>query len=54
MTESLNELIRPDVPTLALHRHALTYGMLPLRSAGALKVAQGCTTLEEVLSVASE
>jgi hypothetical protein len=39
MTESLNELIRPDVPTLALHRHALTYGMPPLRSAGGLKVA---------------
>ena len=51
VTESLTELIQPDMPALTLRRHALKQGMQPLRRAGALKVASGTTTLEEVLSV---
>ncbi len=51
VTESLTELIQPDTPALTLRRHALVQGMQPLRRAGALKVASGTTTLEEVLSV---
>ena len=51
ITESLSEMIRPETPTLTLRRHALEHGMQPLRTAGALKVAAGSTTLEEVLSV---
>lgn len=51
ITESLTELIRPETPALTLRRHALAHGMQPLRRAGALKVASGTTTLEEVLSV---
>jgi general secretion pathway protein E len=33
----------------ALRRHALKSGMRPLRLAGAMKVAEGATTLDEVL-----
>jgi len=32
-----------------LRKHALADGMRPLRLAGAMKVAEGTTTLEEVL-----
>ena len=33
----------------ALRRQAVADGMHPLRAAGAMKVAEGVTTLEEVL-----
>ena len=37
----------PDMPTL--RRHAVQEGMRPLRLGGAMKIAEGLTTLEEVL-----
>jgi len=51
VTESLTEMIEPDVSALLLRRRALREGMQPLRLAGAIKVALGTTTVEEVLSV---
>jgi len=39
---------RPSID--ALRRQAVTDGMRPLRLAGALKVAAGLTTIEEILS----
>ena len=51
VTEGLSEIIQPGVLSLALRRHAIGDGMRPLRLAGALKIAAGRTTLEEVLSV---
>lgn len=51
VTESLSEIIRPETPAVTLRRRALQNGMQPMRRAGALKVALGRTTLEEVLSV---
>jgi general secretion pathway protein E len=53
ITPALGALIEPDVPTMDLRRQALSAGMVPLGMAGALKVAAGRTTLEEVLSVSS-
>jgi general secretion pathway protein E len=50
---SINELTRSAIhPTLdaaALRKQAVKDGMRPLRVAGAMKVAEGVTTLEEVL-----
>ena len=34
----------------ALRRQAMSEGMRPLRLAGALKVAEGLTTIEEILA----
>jgi general secretion pathway protein E len=51
VTAALGEIIRPDVQTRMLRRQALRDGMQPLRFAGARKIAEGKTTLEEVLSV---
>ena len=51
LTESLSEMIRPETSAIALRHRALHEGMQPLRTAGAVKVASGKTTLEEVLSV---
>ena len=51
ITESLSEMIEPEITAMALRRQALADGMLPLRRAGALKVALAKTSLEEVLSV---
>jgi general secretion pathway protein E len=52
ITESLTEMIEPDISALLLRRRALRDGMQPLRRAGAIKVALGTTTVEEVLRVA--
>jgi general secretion pathway protein E len=41
--------IHPALDAQALRRHALAGGMRPLRLAGAMKVAAGVTTVEEVL-----
>ena len=51
---SISETFRNEVtkaPNLAvLRRQAVVDGMRPLRLAGALRVAEGLTTIEEVLS----
>ncbi|MBI4695429.1 MAG: type II/IV secretion system protein [Gammaproteobacteria bacterium] len=49
--DEMREMIRPHAQALILRRHALEHGMVPLRMAGALKVATGKTTLGEVISV---
>ena len=51
VSESLAAMINPEATSLSLRRRALEDGMLPLRRAGAIKVALGRTTIEEVLSV---
>jgi general secretion pathway protein E len=49
VNEAARGAIHPTVDTGALRRHALTDGMHPLRMAGVMKVAEGQTTLDEVL-----
>lgn len=49
--EAIAALIRPDAHAAELRRAALENGMRPLRVAGAHKIAEGHTTIEEVLSV---
>ena len=44
--------IRPDTDIPRLREQAFREGMRPLRISGAVKVAQGLTTLEEVIKVA--
>jgi general secretion pathway protein E len=41
--------LHPTLDVAALRRQALTEGLHPLRLAGVTKVAEGVTTLEEVL-----
>jgi general secretion pathway protein E len=48
-TPEAREQIRPGFDESSFRRQALADGMHPLRAAGAMKVAQGVTTLEEVL-----
>ena len=49
MNESTRSAIHPSLDADALRRQAVKDGMRPLRLAGAMKVAEGSTTLEEVL-----
>jgi general secretion pathway protein E len=49
MSEAARLHIHPALDVDALRRQALTDGMYPLRAAGVMKVAEGVTTLEEVL-----
>jgi general secretion pathway protein E len=49
MTEDARAYVHPMLNEDALRRQALVDGMHPLRAAGAMKVAEGVTTLEEVL-----
>jgi general secretion pathway protein E len=49
MSENLRRLIHPTLDAAALARQAVKEGMRPLRVGGAMKVAEGVTTLEEVL-----
>ncbi len=49
MNEALRASVHPELDALALRRQAVKDGMRPLRLAGAMKVAEGMTTLEEVL-----
>ncbi len=49
MSESARALVHPSLDAEALRRDAVKAGMRPLRLAGAMKVAEGKTTLEEVL-----
>ena len=50
VTDSLKEKISKEPNMDALRRQAISEGMRPLRLAGALKVAEGLTTLEEILA----
>ena len=50
VTEAFKEKIQRDPDSDALKRQAVADGMRPLRLAGALRVAEGVTVLEEVLA----
>ena len=52
MTPKLRRLVQADCDLGALREQALRDGMKPLRASGALKVAAGLTSIEEVLKVA--
>jgi len=49
VSEALKGHMHPTPDITALRRNAVQEGMRPLRMAGAMKVAEGLTTLEEVL-----
>jgi general secretion pathway protein E len=50
VTEAFKDRVNAEPSIDALRRQAVTDGMRPLRLAGALRVAEGVTTLEEVLT----
>jgi general secretion pathway protein E len=50
VSEGFKEIVGRDPATDALRRQAVADGMRPLRLAGALRVAEGITTMEEVLT----
>ena len=52
MTPALRKLINAETDLAAVREQALRDGMKPLRASGALKVAAGLTSVEEVLKVA--
>jgi general secretion pathway protein E len=52
MTPALKALVTADCDIARLRRQAISDGMRPLRLNGAQKVANGVTTIEEVLKVA--
>ena len=52
MSPALRRLIQAETDLSALRHQALREGMKPLRTSGALKVALGLTSAEEVLKVA--
>jgi general secretion pathway protein E len=49
MTEPARQAVHPQLDMARLRRQALHDGMHPLRLAGVMKVAEGVTTLDEVL-----
>ena len=50
VTEGFREKVSKEPNMDALRRHAITEGMRPLRLGGALKVAEGVTTIEEIMA----
>jgi general secretion pathway protein E len=50
VTEAFKDKVTKEPSIDALRRQAVADGMRPLRLAGALKVAEGVTTIEEILS----
>lgn len=50
LTEVFKDKVNREPSMDALRRQAVTDGMRPLRVAGAMRVAEGLTTLDEVLS----
>ena len=50
VTEAFKDKVTKEPSMDALRRQAVFDGMRPLRLAGALKVAEGVTTIEEILS----
>ncbi|MDH5338883.1 MAG: GspE/PulE family protein, partial [Rubrivivax sp.] len=49
MSDAARACVHPALDAAALRRQAVKDGMRPLRLAGAMKVAEGVTTIEEVL-----
>ena len=49
MSDASRDCVHPAQDVAALRRQAYKDGMRPLRLAGAMKVAEGVTTIEEVL-----
>jgi general secretion pathway protein E len=49
LNDSAKAAVHPQLDPAALRKHAVKDGMRPLRLAGAMKVAEGVTTIEEVL-----
>ena len=49
VSPALRSLVAANAPLVSLRQQAVSDGMRPLRLAGALKVAEGSTTLDEVL-----
>ncbi len=49
LSDAARTAIHPNLDAAALRRQAVKEGMRPLRLAGAMKVAEGLTTLDEVL-----
>lgn len=49
LTEQARAAVHPNTDIVALRRQAVADGMHPLRLAGVMKVAEGVTTLDEVL-----
>ena len=54
MTADIRGVVRYDTPNDFIKKMALEGGMVTPREAGLRKVAQGVTTLEEVLAIAAE
>jgi general secretion pathway protein E len=50
VSEGFKEKVSSQPNIDALRRQAVAEGMRPLRLAGALKVAEGLTTIEEILA----
>ena len=50
VTESFKALVTPQPDIDALRRQGMRDGMRPLRQSGALRVADGTTTLDELLA----
>ncbi|WP_420476166.1 GspE/PulE family protein [Noviherbaspirillum sp. ST9] len=53
ITQPFSRLIKEETDIHALRNQSIKDGMKPLRVAGALKVAEGATTVDEVLKVTS-
>ncbi len=51
MTPGMRKLVQAETELAALREQAMRDGMKPLRASGALKVAAGMTSIEEVLKV---
>jgi general secretion pathway protein E len=49
LDEDAKRAVHPAQDMAALRRHAVKEGMRPLRLAGMMKVAEGVTTVDEVL-----
>ena len=52
MSPAIRALVKPDADLARIRDQAYRDGMKPLRASGAMKVAQGLTTADEVLKVA--
>jgi general secretion pathway protein E len=49
VSEPLKDAMHPALDVARLQRQAMVEGLRPLRLAGLMKVAEGLTTLDEVL-----
>ena len=52
--EPMQQLVAEGAPLQAIRRHALRHGMRPMRVSGANRIAQGLTTIDEVLRQAPQ